>query len=55
MVVVNDHGCRLSKDGRAVFFPTWYNDAETWLDLPRRDSIALILKTLRKYRYRIES
>jgi CRISPR-associated protein Cas1 len=50
----NDHGCRLNKDGRAIFFPMWYDDAETWLELPRRDSLALILRTLRKYRYRTE-
>jgi CRISPR-associated protein Cas1 len=46
-------GCRLNKEGRNVFFPAWYNDAEEWLRAPMRDSVALMLGNLRRYRERL--
>ncbi len=48
-----DNGCRLDKQGRNLFFTTWYDDAEPYLRKPIRDSLALMLGTLRQYRYNI--
>ncbi len=44
-------GCRLSKEGRGIFFPAWYNDAEPWLRVPIRNALALMLDNLRQYRH----
>ncbi|MCK5716029.1 MAG: CRISPR-associated endonuclease Cas1 [Thiomargarita sp.] len=41
------NGCRLNKEGRQVFFPIWYDDAEKYLHAPIRDSVALMLKSIR--------
>ncbi len=46
-----DQGCRLDKQGRRVFFPAWYDEVERWLHAPIRDSLALILGSLRQYRH----
>ena len=47
-------GCRLDKEGRSLFFPAWYNDAQHWLKPSMRESLALLLGVLRKYAYSIE-
>lgn len=41
-------GCRLNKDGRALFFDAWHMTVEEWLQAPARQGLALILQTLRK-------
>jgi len=48
-----DNGCRLDKKGRSIFFPAWYDDAEAYLQKPMRDSLALMLGTLRQQRYNV--
>ncbi len=41
-------GCRLDKEGRQIFFPAWHDDAEKYLLMPMRDSLALMLRNLRR-------
>lgn len=50
----NEYGCRLNQEGRGLFFSAWYDEAESFLRAPMRESLALLLKTLHKYRYPIE-
>ena len=45
-----EQGCRLDKEGRQAFFSAWYDEAEPWLEKHKRESLAHILKTIRKYR-----
>lgn len=42
-------GCRLGKEGRAVFFSEWYGSEEGWLRRPARNALALVLKSLRRF------
>jgi len=42
-------GCRLDKEGRSAFYSAWYDDAETSLLSNMRDSLALLLGSLRGY------
>jgi hypothetical protein len=37
------------KEGRSIFFPAWYDDAESWLLKPMRDSLAALLSKLRTH------
>jgi len=46
-----EYGCRLDKQGRSAFFPAWYDEAEQWLQAPIRDSLALMLGSLRQFRH----
>jgi CRISPR/Cas system-associated endonuclease Cas1 len=49
-----EYGCRLNQEGRGPFFSAWYDEAESFLRAPMRDSLALLLKTVRQYRYSVE-
>lgn len=40
-------GCRLTRDGRALFFDAWCRSEDDWLQRPARQSLALVLKALR--------
>ncbi|MGH8475532.1 MAG: CRISPR-associated endonuclease Cas1 [Methylococcales bacterium] len=40
-------GCRLSKEGRAVFFREWYRSEDEWLPKPARHALAIVLTQLR--------
>lgn len=42
-------GCRLDKEGRAVFFSEWYGSEDGWLRKPARNALALVLKVLRRF------
>ena len=41
-------GCRLDKEGRAIYFARWHQAEEEWLRSPARQALALLLKTLRR-------
>ncbi|MEN9847979.1 MAG: CRISPR-associated endonuclease Cas1 [Pseudomonadota bacterium] len=42
--------CRLEKEGRGRFYAAWFDEAEDFLKNPMRDSFAVLLNALRKYR-----
>jgi CRISPR-associated protein Cas1 len=41
-------GCRLNRDGRALYFAAWFRAGEDWLRAPRRSALALLLRALRR-------
>lgn len=43
----NSEGCRLGKEGRAIFFREWHLAEDQWLPQPVRHSLALVLNYLR--------
>ena len=47
-------GCRLDKEGRSAFYAAWYDEAESWLLSQMRDSLALLLSSLRSFSHPIE-
>jgi CRISPR-associated protein Cas1 len=43
-------GCRLSKEGRAVYYREWHVDEDQWLPRPARHALAIVLHRLRELR-----
>ncbi len=41
-------GCRLNRDGRALYFAAWFRAEQAWLQAPLRSALALLLKALRQ-------
>lgn len=48
-------GCRLGKEGRAVFFREWHTGEDQWLPRPARHALALVLARLRPLRRAAEA
>lgn len=45
-------GCRLSKEGRGVFFREWHINEDDWLPKPARHALAIVLSKLRPFKNR---